>query len=102
MRLKRPPNGSSWTLPRLDALSLRQRRKLYAARLKRTAPFIDQTVYTSWNAMAISAYLHAGRVLHLAAPVEFALKTLDRILAEGWSEASGTCPRHLLCRRSSR
>ena len=34
--------------------------KLYAARLERTAPFIDQTVYTSWNAMAISAY-HSRR-----------------------------------------
>ncbi len=69
--------------------------KLYAARLKRTAPFIDQTVYTSWNAMAISAYLHAGRVLNLAEPIEFALKTLDRILAEGWSETSGLA--HVIC-----
>ena len=69
--------------------------KLYAARLKRTAPFIDQTVYTSWNAMAISAYLHAGRVLNLAEPIEFALKTLDRILAEGWSEANGLA--HVIC-----
>ena len=69
--------------------------KLYAARLERTAPFIDQTVYTSWNAMAISAYLHAGRVLNLAAPIEFALKTLDRILAEGWSEANGLA--HVIC-----
>jgi uncharacterized protein len=63
--------------------------KLFAARLERTAPFIDKTVYTSWNAMAISAYLHAGRVLHLSAPIEFALKTLDRILAEGWDETTG-------------
>jgi uncharacterized protein len=63
--------------------------KLFAARLERTAPFIDKTVYTSWNAMAVSAYLHAGRVLNLAAPMDFALKTLDRILAEGWSETTG-------------
>ncbi len=63
--------------------------KLFAARLERTAPFIDKTVYTSWNAMAVSAYLHAGRVLNLAAPIDFALKTLDRILAEGWSETTG-------------
>jgi uncharacterized protein YyaL (SSP411 family) len=63
--------------------------KLYAARLQRTAPFIDKTIYTGWNAMAISAYIHAGRVLNLAAPLAFALKTLDRILAEGWSPARG-------------
>ena len=69
--------------------------KLYAERLQRTAPFIDQTVYTSWNAMAVSAYIHAGRVLHLASPIEFALKTLDRILAEGWSEANGLA--HVIC-----
>jgi hypothetical protein len=74
-----------------EMLSLlrRVKAKLYAARLQRTAPFIDKTVYTSWNAMAVSAYLHAGRVLNLAAAVEFALKTLDRILAEGWNEATG-------------
>jgi uncharacterized protein len=63
--------------------------KLFAARLERTAPFIDKTVYTSWNAMAISAYLHAGWALNFAAPIDFALKTLDRILAEGWSESAG-------------
>jgi uncharacterized protein len=63
--------------------------KLFAARIKRTAPFIDKTVYTSWNAMAISAYLHAGRALNITAPIDFALKTLDRILAEGWNEANG-------------
>ena len=66
----------------------RQSSSLFA-RLERTAPFIDKTVYTSWNAMATSAYLHAGRALNLAEPVDFALKTLDRILAEGWSESGG-------------
>ena len=79
----------------LDALVVAAKAKLYAARLKRTAPFIDKTVYTSWNAMAISAYLHAGRVLNIAAPVEFALKTLDRILAEGWSRSAGLA--HVIC-----
>jgi hypothetical protein len=34
-------------------------------------------------------------VLNLAAPVKFALKTLDRILAEGWNEASGLA--HVIC-----
>ncbi len=71
------------------ALLRTAKEKLYAARLERKPPFIDQTVYTSWNAMAISAYLQAGRVLNLTLPVEFALKTIDRILAEGWSDADG-------------
>jgi uncharacterized protein len=72
-----------------EALLVAAKSKLFAARLTRTPPFIDKTIYTSWNAMAISAYLHAGRVLNLAAPVDFALKTLDRILTEGWSESTG-------------
>ncbi|MGB6133771.1 MAG: thioredoxin domain-containing protein [Acidobacteriaceae bacterium] len=62
---------------------------LYAARLQRPTPFVDRTIYTGWNAMAISAYLDAARVLDLEAPRAFALKTLDRILSEGWDPASG-------------
>jgi uncharacterized protein len=77
------------TVSEVEALIASAKAKLYAARSQRIAPFIDRTIYTSWNAMAISAYLQAGRVLHLAGPVEFALKTLDRILAEGWSEKLG-------------
>ena len=77
------------------ALLLSAKARLSSARLDRMAPFIDRTIYTSWNAMAVSAYIHAGRVLNLAAPVEFALKTLDRILAEGWSESAGLA--HVIC-----
>ena len=61
--------------------------KLYAARGLRPTPFIDQTVYTGWNAMMISAYLEAGRVLRESRATSFALKTLDRIL--GQLEAAG-------------
>ena len=65
------------------------KRKLYAARLQRPTPFVDRTIYTGWNAMAISAYLDAARVLDVEAPRVFALRTLDRILAEGWDEVAG-------------
>ncbi len=34
--------------------------KLYEARLKRPTPFIDKTIYVSWNAMCVSAYLAGG------------------------------------------
>jgi uncharacterized protein YyaL (SSP411 family) len=64
-------------------------KKLYAARLTRPTPFIDKTVYTSWNALGVSAYLEAAQVLQLEAPRDFALKTLDRILHEGWSKDAG-------------
>src|SRR5256886_2770747 len=66
--------------------------KLLAARLPRPTPFIDKTMYVSWNAMFVSAYLDAARVLggSLGAPCcTFALKTLDRMLKEAWTERRG-------------
>ncbi len=60
---------------------------MYAARLKRRTPYVDKTVYTGWNGMCISAYIAAGRSLGLQEPVEFALKSLDRVLDTVWSDA---------------
>jgi uncharacterized protein YyaL (SSP411 family) len=57
--------------------------RLYAARGKRSMPFVDTTVYTNWNALAVSAYLEAAQVLRLPAVKAFALLTLDRLLSEG-------------------
>ncbi|MHB8889232.1 MAG: thioredoxin domain-containing protein [Acidobacteriaceae bacterium] len=65
------------------------RKKLYAARLKRPTPFVDKTVYVAWNGMCISAYLEAARVLNLPAAKVFALKSLDRLLREGWDDVLG-------------
>ena len=70
-----------------DVASAKQ--KLYAARLQRPTPFVDKTLYTGWNAMAISAYLDAARILDLDAPRSFALRTLDRVLRDGWSPSDG-------------
>ncbi|MEQ1352497.1 MAG: thioredoxin domain-containing protein [Candidatus Acidiferrum sp.] len=66
--------------------------KMLAARLPRPTPFVDKTMYVSWNAMFVSAYLDAARVLDGAVAEtsrRFALKTLDRMLAEVWSETRG-------------
>ncbi len=71
--------------PRLDSA----RAKLLAARRERPTPFIDKTIYTSWNALAISAYLEAARVLDLPEARAFALLTLDRILREAWDAVAG-------------
>jgi uncharacterized protein YyaL (SSP411 family) len=65
------------------------RAKLLAARGQRPTPFIDQTLYTSWNAMAVTAYLEAAKVLRIDSCRDFALKTLDRLLIESWNGASG-------------
>ena len=66
--------------------------KLLAARKPRPTPFIDKTMYASWNAMFVSAYLTAARVLGGSLGSDcraFALKTLDRMLKEAWSESRG-------------
>ena len=61
------------------------RKKMYAARLERRTPYIDKTMYVNWNAMMVSAYLQAARALDSDDVTHFALRSLDRILAEGWS-----------------
>ncbi len=58
--------------------------KLYAARLERRTPYVDRTMYTAWNAMCISAYLEAGRVLGMPEVVQFGLKSLERVLSAAW------------------
>jgi uncharacterized protein YyaL (SSP411 family) len=60
------------------------RAKLLAARQQRPAPFIDRTLYTGWNAMAITAYLEAARVLRVEGTRDFGLLSLRRLLAEAW------------------
>jgi uncharacterized protein YyaL (SSP411 family) len=59
-------------------------RKLLAARLSRPTPFIDRTMYTGWNAMAVTAYLETARVLRMNSATDFALLTLTRLLAQAW------------------
>jgi uncharacterized protein len=65
------------------------KKKMYAARLQRPTPFIDKTVYVSWNALCISAYVQAARVLKLEGARHFALRSLDRILAQAWDGKAG-------------
>jgi len=79
---------------RVEALLASTREKLYAARLRRPTPFVDKTVYVSWNSLCISAYLQAARVLQLDHARHFALRSLDRILAEGWDAERGL--RHVI------
>jgi uncharacterized protein len=60
------------------------KKKMYAARLLRPTPYIDKTVYVGWNSMCVSAYLEAAKVLGLEDAQRFALRSLDRVLAEAW------------------
>ena len=70
-------------------LATAKRKMLAARRLRTPVPAIDTTVYVAWNAMFVSAYLEAARVLSRDDCRAFALKTLDRILAEAWEESKG-------------
>ena len=75
---------------RARTLLAEAQKKMYAARLLRPTPYVDKTVYAGWNAMCVSAYLEAARALDLADARHFALRSLDRLLAEGWSIDAGS------------
>jgi uncharacterized protein YyaL (SSP411 family) len=70
------------------------RTKLLAARAQRPTPFIDRTLYTGWNAMAVTAYIEAASVLRIDKAREFALLTLNRLLDEAWG--GRTTLRHVI------
>src|SRR5207237_10854342 len=65
------------------------KQKMLATRLRRSTPYVDKTVYVNWNSLCISAYLEATKVLTLADIEHFALRSLDRLLSEGWSQDRG-------------
>ncbi|MGO9126707.1 MAG: thioredoxin domain-containing protein, partial [Terriglobales bacterium] len=71
-------------ISRIESLLQSAKQKMYAVRLQRPTPYVDKTVYVGWNALCVSAYLEAAKVLRLDAARHFALRSLDRILAEGW------------------
>jgi len=80
----------SLTEDRVRELLASAKKKMYAARRARPTPYVDKTVYVGWNAMCVSAYLEAARVLDLGEARQFALRSLDRVIAEGWN--SGIAP----------
>jgi uncharacterized protein YyaL (SSP411 family) len=92
----------SLTVERVTHLLDSAKKKMYAARLQRPTPYVDKTVYVGWNSMCVTAYLEAAKVLDLAEARRFALRSLDRILAEAWKHpaadaAAGATPHpHLL------
>src|SRR3954470_16649463 len=82
MRIKLAPE-------RIRELLQSAKQKMYAARLKRQTPYVDKTIYTNWNALFVSAYLKAATSLGLDDAKHFALRSLDRILAEAWNPQAG-------------
>ena len=74
---------------RVNEVLASAKRKMYAARLERPTPYVDKTVYVGWNSLCVSAYLEAAKVLNLVAARKFALRSLDRVLAEAWKQVVG-------------
>ena len=78
-----------------DVAKLRQdaEAKLRMARDKRPFPFVDKTMYVAWNGMFASAYLEVARAFLTRGIAEycgsFAVKTVDRMLREAWTEEQG-------------
>ena len=74
----------SLSAERVNELLDSAKKKMYEARLARPTPYVDKTVYVGWNSMCVSAYLEAAKVLNLVEARQFALRSLDRVLAEAW------------------
>ncbi len=81
-RLKRPASE-------VEHVLASAKKKMYAARLHRPTPYVDKTIYVGWNGLCISAYLEAAKVLDGKEARQFALRSLDRVLAEGWRPEQG-------------
>jgi hypothetical protein len=63
--------------------------KMADARARRQTPFVDKSVYTSWNGMLISALLEAYRVLGTTAVRDRALATLDLMISKAYDREKG-------------
>ncbi len=59
----------------------RAKEKLLRYRNTRKQPFVDKNLYTSLNGMMITSFLKAGRYLNKKSCVDYALKTVRRILS---------------------
>ncbi len=75
--------------PHVRAVIALGKEHLKEARDRRTAPAVDPTIYASWNGMMASACLEAGVALNREDVTDFALNTLDRILAKLWTKDHG-------------
>src|SRR5436309_8156013 len=73
--------------------------KMLAARSMRPTPFVDTTLYASWNGMMISALLESYKVLGLERARDRALLTLDLLLERAYDPGRGMA--HSLIRSKS-
>ncbi|KRT66491.1 MAG: hypothetical protein XU11_C0008G0057 [Candidatus Dadabacteria bacterium CSP1-2] len=65
--------------------------RLFEARKRRPTPYVDKIIYTNWNAMMVSAFLLAYKVLGDEGARDLAIKTLDFLLRNCFEEGIGFC-----------
>jgi len=58
-------------------------------RADREAPFVDKNLYTNWNAMMICAYLESSFITNDTSVMEFALRSLERLIALNYKSGEG-------------
>ncbi|HEV8339880.1 MAG TPA: thioredoxin domain-containing protein [bacterium] len=74
---------------RVQALLASAKARLVTARAARPTPFIDRTIYAAWNGMGISAFFDVFTGLQVGDARTFALRALDRILADAYRPGEG-------------
>jgi len=72
-----------------QALIETARAKLRAARRRQPAPYVDQTKFTDWNALLLSAYRRAYDAFGEERVKEFALRTTDLFLRTAYRPGQG-------------
>ncbi len=75
--------------PKVAELLASAKQKMAEARARRQTPFIDKSIYTSWNGMLISALLEAYRVLGIKGERDRALATLDLLMTKAYNREKG-------------
>lgn len=91
--LSRPPEKVARELglpvEKVEGLLRSARQRLLEVRNRRPAPFVDRSVFSDLNGQMVSAYLEAYKVLGREDVRDFALKTLDRLMAHAFQEEKG-------------
>ncbi|MCP4723715.1 MAG: thioredoxin domain-containing protein [bacterium] len=63
--------------------------KVLEIRYTRTAPFIDKTIFSSYNGMMLASYAYAYKILRDVKIYDFFLKTLEFIIGNMYNSSTG-------------
>jgi hypothetical protein len=91
--MDQPPEAiatrTSLSVEEVREIIRRAKTKMLEARAKRPTPYVDRTIYASWNGMMISALFEAYRVLASEGARDRALMALDLLLRAAYDPNKG-------------